>query len=279
MLGYTARGDATPHLSVKMDFLLSAGFDEEQVSTVLNSVSGNLDLAIAILCDGAPSSEQPPALAAPTAHTSQDEVWAVTCGCSQFTFGAGASACTAVCVEAAQRLLSMEPSMNLSKPCADADFLSDIVFQGVALHGAVLAELGDGRQHTAADEVLGSVALREGRQRQRPLVTLATMLQADLSQPGAFESLLGDAMRRYGHADLPSLGAAHVAVIVTKPPETVLALLPVPPPLVRANPTTAAATNINTVTALEESSFVLFDSHPRPVIGQDGVCVPRLSEP
>ena len=283
-----------------MEFLLAAGFEEEQASTALQSVSGNVEHAIAILCDRDQSHRETPSQYGRDANTAQSErhqaipkqppasagggvpisasrgeTWSVTCGCSQFTFGAGASACTSVCVEAAQRFLLSIDSTEVWKPSGDE--LSDIVFQGVALHGSVLAELDGSCEHTTADEVLGSVAAQAGG---RPhLAILASMLQADISRPNAFASLLREVMER---CEQEHGSASHVAVLLTKPPETVLVLLPVRD---RANPNLApVAADTDTCTGTDAStasmtsgSFILFDSHPRPVCGREGAYMSSFS--
>jgi hypothetical protein len=76
------------------------------------------------------------------------------------------------------------------------------------------------------------------------------MIQADISRPEALVQLLQSVLTSHATAAGP---AGYLAVVLTKPPETVLVLLPVPP--------------LETPRGSEVEDgwpFLLFDSHARP---------------
>ena len=84
------------------------------------------------------------------------------------------------------------------------------------------------------------------------VVAGGSMLQADISQPAALVRLLQSVLVAQAGAAGP---ARYLAVVLTKPPETVLVLLPVPP---------------GTEADADMWPFLLFDSHARPASCRPG---------
>jgi hypothetical protein len=147
---------------------------------------------------------------------------------SQYSLGApGSSACTAIAIHAAAALL---PLLDAGAPAA-APTLDGVVRAGVE----VAAAGGGGHLDFSAAWVLSP-----------ELVSLLLPLnvgaeaQGLLTTPGSLEELCAAARSQAREARPRS----HVAVVLTKPPETVCLCLP--------------------PEGVEDGRFLLFDSHPRP---------------
>jgi len=126
----------------------------------------------------------------------------------------------------------------------EKDFLTEAVFAGVHLYQTTQTAQTQGHaaQHLATKEVWDA-ASPEFKSSLEPLISGAEGVQALLSLPTWFSSLLEQiqALPRQQQGQ-------HIGVIVTKPPETVLIIVP----------------------SADTGRWALFDSHSRPQLGIHG---------
>ena len=179
---------------------------------------------------------------------------------SQYTFGdEGRSACTAIALVAARALLPLADRVAEDAFAADAGAIGELVMAGVASHGARRSAGGAGGDHEDAASVLHqqgtaagvrSLAVRQGMLQQQP-----SPLAGGGTARAACEDLSLEGILRQAQA--AAVGAGVVAVVLTKPPETVLAIVP--------------AGTVESVGGIgARRRHAVFDSHPRPGLDMHG---------
>lgn len=198
--------------------LTAMGFEAVKVHETLNAVNGNLDQAVHVLLGGAilPQQQQPKSSSL------------IHCAKSQYSVENGRSACTCIALMgAALLLLSGETSVS-------SELLENMIDMGVAAYQQ-LPVSGTNVEHLSAEEVLQSKAIEEFR-----LLVLMEggVRQGVLSGQANHPLGLGAILQECLSPD------TWVAALITKPPETVVVLLP---------PRSQAS-----------GEYILLDSHPRP---------------
>eukprot|EP00752_Nemacystus_decipiens_P007723 g6905.t1 len=178
--------------------------------------------------------------------TSEASPQVISAPISQYDVENGRSACTCICLEAALHILrGYADGVGAGTP----ESIMNYINVGVSNYEAVAAAGTLSVEHTSVAEILASVA------RYRDALQPA-------STQGTHQGLLGSAssiasvIREIG--SLRQDKNKPVAVVITKPPETVVCFLPP-----EGNPAIASA----------PSSWLLFDSHPRPQLGLTGASV------
>lgn len=155
---------------------------------------------------------------------------------SQYSFEGGRSACTVIATIAAAEVIGG----------TDRDFnesnIGRWVSRGVECYGSLNSTGGSSQEHTSLDDVWGHESLRPmTRNLQRgPLINGAV-------GRSAFQGMIRDARNSVPQEGSPMDGRFDVALVITKPPETVMLAL-----------------------CHGNSESILFDSHNRPMRGFEG---------
>lgn len=223
-----------------MDQLLAMGFPEETAKAALEAHGNDLARSLDALLSSEPASTQ----------SSSPEV--VQASISQYDVENGRSACTCICLEASVSILEqMAKGLWTGSP----DDVANIVSIGVVMYEAVAGAGTLTTEHTSVSEILPVVT------RYNDLLEPATakvyhqgVLGSDMSIAAVLEGIRRE---RQGNT-------RPTAVIITKPPETVVAFLPAD-----------IHEHSSGVTTTSDSSqqWLLFDSHPRPHLGLVGASV------
>lgn len=237
--------------------LKSMGFSDTDSQNALQLHGQNVEHAINfLLAGGAPGigGDNPPtessfASGASTTTTTT----AVHSDVSQYTVPSGRSACTCIALAMAESFLIAADAAadtggegDRANNVVSKEFLAAAVHKGVDVYRSVSGSGGDngggGVEHSSVEEVLNAAA--------RPFASLKGL--SGSPRQGLLEAATSEIGPMGIHAvmsgcrsDAAVDAEKYVAVVITKPPETVLVLLP--------PPTRASGT----------ASFVLIDSHPR----------------
>jgi hypothetical protein len=156
-------------------------------------------------------------------------------GVSQYSFGeSGTSACTVIACAVVKLLLAKFKS---SPDIPDLTALTQAVQDGVTYYRSLPAAA---RSHLSMDE-LGPYMT------QGVTSVVDTPIQGILSTPNCFQDLFAQA-RQW------AAPGKHIAIVITKPPETVSVILP---------PANAAP----------GAKYIFFDSHSRPQFGFSGAYI------
>ena len=195
--------------------LTAMGFHPSQAQEALAATSGDLEQAVNVLLGGVTVAAQP---------ASQSLL--VTCDTSQYSVNHGRSACTCIALMGAALFLQS------NQKTVTSELLNSMVHQGVETYQQL--PVSGEVEHLSPEEVLQQHIVEEFK----PLSLQGGVRQGYLcgqeNHPLGLHALL--------HACQVDASQQWVAVLITKPPETVVVLLP---------PTPAG-------------EYILLDSHPRP---------------
>lgn len=212
----------------KLANLLSMGFAEQDAQEALRCYHGNLDHAIQALLS--PPRDVDDTIVGTTTNTTT-----IHCELSQFSFPHGASACTCIALSAAVSVLTELERVD-SRNDDDAvmvvtpALLRRVLTTGVETYASLPTS---SVEHRSVEEVLSCASSHR-------LTAVGGVRRGVLGSPTlGLRTLLAQC---HANAD------RWTAVVVTKPPETVVVFLPP-----RAN-----------------ASWLLVDSHPRPHLGAHG---------
>lgn len=223
--------------------LVSMGFDESQAQTALSTCSGNLDRAIDFLLGGGGATAAvnyndntcTPATDRTIVHS---EV-------SQYSSLSSRSACTSIALCFATRALSELKirTDNELKNIISSSFLNETILQGMQSYDELQKNHNLSVEHLSVEEILqlstGSKELFT-TMKLLPQSPRQGVLSSSTDNPMGLQSTLSACRSDASNEQ------SYIAVVITKPPETILVILP---PL---NATTA------------HQNYVLLDSHPRP---------------
>ena len=215
--------------------LVGMGFNETEATMALKATNNHLENAIErLLGSGENNNDQIP--------INGDVERVVVLGISQYTFSEmGASACTSISVAAMMALLEHYDRDEQREMMISEEQLSNSVICGVMSHS--------GAGHASVEELLmlspdlNSKLTKIDQENKLPL-------QGLLTQPAPFELLLDKVVT------LNQNRHKAIGVIITKPPETVVVILP----------------------AADRNRYALFDSHSRPQLGIDGSYLVETSQ-
>lgn len=170
---------------------------------------------------------------------------------SQYGERCGRSACSAIALTLACNFFQANDDDDEPGNAIGPAFLGDGVVQGIELYGALRGKGDGGPEHSSVEELLEACS-RGTDPRSRNVASALEPLDASPRQGILSDSTdhpMGlEAMLSQCQADGAVCGGGYVAVVLTKPPETVLVLLP---PLGGQGPPSSMR-------------YVLLDSHPRP---------------
>jgi hypothetical protein len=217
----TMSGNNNQYDDDKFAQLTAMGFEAVKVQEALNAVNGNVDQAVHVLLGGAipPQQQQQQPESSSLIH----------CAKSQYSVENGRSACTCIALMGAALFLSSGETISVS-----SELLENMIDMGVAAYQQ-LPVSGTNVEHLSAEEVLQSKAIEQFKS----LVLMeGGVRQGVLSGQANHPLGLGAILQECLSPD------TWVAALITKPPETVVVLLP---------PTSQAS-----------GEYILLDSHPRP---------------
>ena len=232
----------------KIAMLVSMGFGRDQSALSLKTCGGNVERAIDSLLSGAAGVANAVGNNANDNHIITD---CIHCEISQYSDASqGRSACTAIALVMASKLLNAITTTNNNYPegLIDSEFLSSSIKDGIGLHTALVGnrKSDDGVEHTSVEEILhlcendNSSSSNSGDGTFKQILSL--LEQTDEPQQGILSSKsdhpFGLEAILYSCQDKHS----YIAVVITKPPETVLVLLP---------------------PHFTSPTYILLDSHPR----------------
>ncbi|KAL3772243.1 hypothetical protein ACHAWO_012641 [Cyclotella atomus] len=230
-----------PRTDEAIQALLSMGFNESQAFDALTENGGDLEQAVNFLLAGGAASMVG---GGSGGGATSDDTSIVHSEVSQYTDPSiGRSACTSIALTLASRVLTEMHvnSMNNVQDIINSVFLSDAVMRGMQVCTELRAKNSSGVEHLSVEEVMtidlpsqpfSSLKLMPNSPRQG-------LLSSSRDNPLGLQSVLSA-------CQLDATGHSYVAIVITKPPETVLILLP---------PSAASAV---------QPKYVLLDSHPRP---------------
>ncbi len=207
----------------KVAQLTAMGFEAVKVQEALNAVNGNVDQAVHVLLGGAIPPQQ---------QQQQQQLESsslIHCAKSQYSVENGRSACTCIALMGAALFLSS------GETSVSSELLENMIDMGVAAYQQ-LPVSGTNVEHLSAEEVLQSKAIEEFK-------SLVLM-------EGGVRQGVSEWHKQIIHWDLVPFCRnvlspdTWVAALITKPPETVVVLLP---------PSSQAS-----------GEYILLDSHPRP---------------
>ena len=272
--------------------LREMGFPTAQCEAALQLAFGDQNEAVQLLLSGVVPMDgaQSQAINAPSSalrhseHVQQlsDASCVGQASLSQYSLGAhGRSACTSIAIEAARLLLPLAGTQEEEALAADTNALTQLVMRGAQNHAARHAFAGPsssmGVDHEDARSVL--LSLSAGAKGVRVLARAASGVvggeesvkhgecivagEGSMESAGTRQGVLADprapgydtgiaAVLREAQAYSKSGGL--VAVVLTKPPESLLAVVP---------PESRAARGARE----SQRRFAVFDSHPRPALG------------
>jgi hypothetical protein len=224
--------------------LLSMGFDETQSLDALTECNGNVERAIDFLLGGG-FFDDTNVVGSSENHNNESahtETNIIQSDVSQYTDpSVGRSACTSIALTLASRALT-ELRQGTVEDVINSVFLSDSIMQGLQSYNVLQQNNNSGVEHLSVEEIL-----------QLSTAPMQAFSSLKLLLDSPRQGILSSAENPLGLQSILSAcrsdarnSQSYLAVVITKPPETVLVLLP---------PNTASAT---------QQKYVLLDSHPRP---------------
>ena len=257
------------------DTMLKAmGFSEAQVTKALAMTNGDIETALELLLSGAFEVEEatativpptPPTSSSPSSSTSSIKL--TTLAISQYSFPNGTSACTAIAITTMADLLTKLDNNTICGEASAMDFiprlhneakLSQHVINGIAEYDKYASFSSVSSEHLTADEFFAATESLWSTIKKLSTASSASNseshsepLQRNLSDPDAIASVFRE-IRSSSTVDR----SKYVGVVLTKPPETILVILPPPD-------TQPSITN-------NDAIYLLFDSHARPQLGIEG---------
>ena len=232
--------------SVAVSELVGMGFNESEAIEALKATNYHLENAIERLLGGNNVMEN---------INDRNRERVVVLGISQYTFSEmGASACTSISVAAMMALLEHYDRDDQQRDMISEEQLSNSVICGVMSHG--------GAGHASVEELL--LLSPDLNSKLTKLVDQENNLpiQGILTQPTPFELLLDKV------TSLTQNRQKSIGVIITKPPETVVVILPA----------AASAADHGEANDGNRNRYALFDSHSRPQLGIEGSYLVETSQ-
>ncbi|KAL3801202.1 hypothetical protein HJC23_012602 [Cyclotella cryptica] len=226
--------------------LESMGFDQSLCLDALNRFNGNLDRTIDFLLGGGGDTTNNNDSNAYHRQTTATRI--IHSEISQYSDPKGRSACTSIALEMAggvlDRLHRSSHSEASAEECIDSSFLSESIHNGLDIYAELQRSNSSGVEHLSVEEFLQMSAPLQKFQclKLLPNSPRQGILSSSTDSPVGLESILSQCQ---SDVSTPS----YVAVVITKPPETVLVVLP---------------SLTSTATSTIEKNYALLDSHPRP---------------
>jgi len=247
-----------------LSLLMSMGFDSTQVQQALQIGGGNVERAVECLLGD--NNRSTSVVIGNTSRTSSGNVTTISkyaddysqlplveSEISQYSNVLGTSACTAIALTLVHNCLSQLICNKDAETVIDSTLLTTSVIEGIQLYNELKSNNnGDGAEHASVEELMAA-CLSSGKSIISTLKLFPNSpRQGILSSSTSYNKHMGiEALLAQCQIDATTSADAtepYIAVVITKPPETVLVILP---------NNIASSTNTN-------SKFILIDSHPRP---------------
>ena len=223
-----------------ISMLVAMGFTGEKSKEALSASNGSLQRAADILLSGGPivpaETNHPARSASDAASARSQQPRLVHSGVSQYSDPSGKSACTSIALTLAVNFLNGEQTVT-------AEYLGRSVLEGIQMYNELHAASG-ASEHSSVEELLAAVTSSAiHSEKLAPMTMLGGsprqgLLSNARGSPMGLDAVLSLCQRDSAYVD------SYVAAVITKPPETILVLLP---PIGKSG-----------------LPFILVDSHPRP---------------
>mmetsp|Transcript_20113 Transcript_20113/g.33070 ORF Transcript_20113/g.33070 Transcript_20113/m.33070 type:complete len:295 (+) Transcript_20113:238-1122(+) len=229
-----------------VSLLLSMGFDKKSSQRALEISGGNVERAVEYLLsgntinmDGATANTN----FGVTNNSSQSSLL-VQSDISQYSNPLGRSACTAIALTLAYNSIGQLGDGASPESVIDATLLSRSITDGINFYRELSENNSSGLEHSSVEDILVACSGKDNG-----IISSLSLLpnsprQGILSNTSANQHMGLEALLTQCQMDSSE---SYIAVVITKTPETVLAIIP----------THSAASNTN-------AKFILIDSHPRP---------------
>ena len=241
----SARATMTSSEDENISTLVAMGFTCEKSKEALSASNGSLERAADILLSGGPilpaETNHPPARSARDTASAQSQARLVHSGLSQYSDPSGKSACTSIALTLAVNFL------NDGEHSVTAEYLDRSVREGIQMYSDLHATSG-ASEHSSVEELMAAVNLSAVHsEKLAPLTMLGGsprqgLLSNARDNPMGLGAVLSQCQRVAAHVN------SYVAAVITKPPETILVLLP--------------------PRGQSGLPYILVDSHPRPNLSQ-----------
>eukprot|EP00569_Conticribra_weissflogii_P005862 CAMPEP_0171342234 /NCGR_PEP_ID=MMETSP0878-20121228/13767_1 /TAXON_ID=67004 /ORGANISM="Thalassiosira weissflogii, Strain CCMP1336" /LENGTH=334 /DNA_ID=CAMNT_0011844843 /DNA_START=33 /DNA_END=1037 /DNA_ORIENTATION=- len=266
-----------------ISMLISMGFDLDQSQRALDRNGGNVERAIDFLLSGsgadtsqggvgsgtaASASTAPPSSSAATSI--------VTSPTSQYSDPSGRSACTAIALTMAHHALkslrgaSSSSTSSVVGNVITTEFLETSITEGIRNYSILKTRKGS-VEHSSAEEILVQAGNMNDKNNNNSLLSHLKLFENSPRQgildshPPSIESMNINPVGLYSllyhcqeDASRSCTGCGNfVAAVITKPPETVLVLLPIFATNISGSGDSSGYNN-------DSQSYILLDSHPRP---------------
>ena len=240
----SARATMTSSEDENISTLVAMGFTCEKSKEALSASNGSLERAADILLSGGPilpAETNHPARSARDTASAQSQARLVHSGLSQYSDPSGKSACTSIALTLAVNFL------NDGEHSVTAEYLDRSVREGIQMYSDLHATSG-ASEHSSVEELMAAVNLSAVHsEKLAPLTMLGGsprqgLLSNARDNPMGLGAVLSQCQRDAAHVN------SYVAAVITKPPETILVLLP--------------------PRGQSGLPYILVDSHPRPNLSQ-----------
>jgi hypothetical protein len=234
-----------------ISLLTSMGFDIIQVEQALQICGGNVERALECLLSsdgyigggGGTTTTN-------SSFTNHSQLSLVQSDISQYSNPLGRSACTAIALTLARNCINQLLGDASPESVIDSAFLSESINDGIKLYSELSTNnSSSGVEHSSVEELLAACSGRDNFIFSSLKLLPNSPRQGVLSNSSSNQHNMG-LETLLARCQMDSTESSSIAVVITKPPETVLVILPT---------TQDATTNTNT-----NAKFILIDSHPRP---------------
>ena len=258
--------------------LMSMGFDADQSRQALKECGGNVELAINSLLSGgigdvSSSSNQDtsttsqhqqssasghPNISSMVEVASQQRyeghnAQAVHCSVSQYNEPGGRSACTSIALTMASKVLRSINNQNNVNPTSTitASFLSESIYEGIQVYMSLDSTSQRDVEHSSVEELLRAGSLLNEGTTAKDVFSSLTQLDGSSPKQGILSNTSNNPMGLEAIlSQCQTLHTGYIAVVITKPPETILVILP--------------SLSDSSSSSISSHNYILLDSHPRP---------------
>lgn len=230
-----------------ISLLMSMGFDKQSSQQALQLSMGNVERSVECLLSG----NNIPADSTTNTNTNFgianniSSSIIVKSDISQYSNPLGRSACTAIALTLAHNCIEQLDDGASPESVIDATLLSRSITDGIDLYRELSENNSSGIEHSSVEDILTACSGKDNGIISSLSLLPSSPRQGILSNSPSNQSMGLEAL--LSQCQMES-SQTYIAVVITKTPETVLAILPIQ---------RSAALNAN-------GKFILIDSHPRP---------------
>ena len=241
--------------------LMSMGFDSNQAQQALQICDGNVERAVECLLGGNCGGGGSSVVESSTSNTGGSNSIVVQSEISQYSNPLGRSACTAIALTLSHNCLQLLNNEAASpESVIDSALLTKSINQGIQLYSKLLSanNSNGGTEHSSVEELLSACTTLANE--NKDIIISGLQLLANSPRQGLLSNNTQHMMGMealLAQCQMDSTGQqAYIAVVITKPPETILVLLP--------NNSISSTSISSSATTNTNSKYILIDSHPRP---------------